>query len=101
MIYGKKNFIKNVKLELSLGLVINDEKISIIVGSEEAVKTKTQYYVVLVPGDDEKEKLADKIIKIFSKQCPNIKGLNILKNDIIDKIPAKGKILKTSIKYNS
>ncbi|MEM3329636.1 MAG: ribosome rescue protein RqcH [Saccharolobus sp.] len=101
MIYGKKNFIKNVKLELSLGLVINDEKISIIVGSEEAVKTKTQYYVVLVPGDDEKEKLADKIIKVFSKQRPNIKGLNILKNDIIDKIPAKGKILKTSITYNS
>lgn len=101
MIYGKKNFIKNVKLELAMGFIINNDTIKVLVGSEDSVKNKTNYYVILGPGDDEKEKVADKIIKIMNRMLPNVKGLNTLKNEIIDKIPAKSKIIKTSITYNS
>lgn len=101
MIYGKKNFIKNVKLELAMGFIINNDTIKVLVGSEDSVKNKTNYYVILRPGDDEKEKVADKIIKIMSRILQNVKGLNSLKNEIIDKIPAKSKIIKTSITYNS
>jgi len=101
MIYGKKNFIKNVKLELAMGFIINNDTIKVLVGSEDSVKNKTNYYVILRPGDDEKEKVADKIIKIMNRILQNVKGLNRLKNEIIDKIPAKSKIIKTSITYNS
>ncbi|MDT7861453.1 MAG: ribosome rescue protein RqcH [Saccharolobus sp.] len=101
MIYGKKNFIKNVKLELAMGFIINNDTIKVLVGSEDSVKNKTNYYVILRPGDDEKEKVADKIIKIMNRILQNVKGLNSLKNEIIDKIPAKSKIIKTSITYNS
>jgi len=101
MIYGKKNFIKNVKLELAMGFIINNDTIKVLVGSEDSVKNKTNYYVILRPSDDEKEKVADKIIKIMNRILQNVKGLNSLKNEIIDKIPAKSKIIKTSITYNS
>ncbi|WP_278465027.1 ribosome rescue protein RqcH [Saccharolobus islandicus] len=101
MIYGKKNFVKNVKLQLAIGLILSENSVSVIVGSEETVSAKTKYYAIIAPGDDDKERIAQKIIKVFSRALPDIKGLNALKTDIEDKIPGKSKIVKTSITYNS
>ncbi|AAK40541.1 Membrane conserved hypothetical protein [Saccharolobus solfataricus P2] len=101
MIYGKKNFIKNVKLQLAIGLILSENGVSVIVGSEETISAKTKYYVVIAPGDDDKERITQKIIKVFSRALPEINGLNALKTEIEDKIPGKSKIVKTSITYNS
>ncbi|TRM99797.1 fibronectin-binding domain-containing protein [Sulfolobus sp. F1] len=102
MIYGKKNFINKVRLELALGIILNNsDQISVIVGSEEAVKTRTNYYVIVSPGDDEKDKISEKIIKIFQRLLPNTKGLYALKEEIMDKLPGKSKIIKVSNLHNN
>ncbi|WP_338599826.1 ribosome rescue protein RqcH [Sulfolobus tengchongensis] len=101
MIYGKKNFVKNVKLELALGIVINGNTATIVVGSEEAVASKTKFYVIIAPGDDDKDKISQKILKVFARSLPEISGINALKVEIEDKIPGKSKIVKTSVTYNS
>ncbi len=102
MIYGKKNFINGVRLELALGIILNnDDQISVIVGSEEAVKIRTNHYVIVSPGDEEKDKISEKIIKIFQRLLPNTKGLYALKEEIMDKLPGKSKIIKVSNLHNN
>ncbi|MFP3259643.1 MAG: ribosome rescue protein RqcH [Sulfolobus sp.] len=91
MIYGKKNYIKNVKLELAIGLEIGQD-FRILVGSEDSVKTRTDNYVIIVPGDEDPSKLADKIIKQLSSKN-NIKGLKVFKEDLIRSLPGKSRIL--------
>jgi predicted ribosome quality control (RQC) complex YloA/Tae2 family protein len=91
MIYGKKNFIKNVKLELWIGLEDNNG-VRLFVGSEEAVKKRCMFHVKLVPGEDDPEKTASKIIKIMNRE--NIPGANGLKEEIIKILPGRCKVIK-------
>ena len=70
MIYGKKNYFKNVRLQLALCVV--DGKL--IVGDEESVKGKGKY-VVLLPGDIKSRELAEKIkkkIKISAEEIQRV-----------------------------
>ncbi|BBD72486.1 RNA-binding protein [Sulfodiicoccus acidiphilus] len=92
MVYGKKNYIKGVKLELTLGLEGKERKP--IVGSEEAVSSRTDVYVVLRPGD-ELEKLADRVVRIFSKRG-EIKGIGALKDELLKLLPGKSSITRVS-----
>jgi len=92
MIYGKKNYVKGVKLELSLGLEGEERKP--IVGSEEAISSRTQIYVVLGPGD-ELERLAERLVKVFSRRA-EVKGAGALKDEILKLLPGKSSILRVS-----
>ncbi|MBB5253226.1 ribosome rescue protein RqcH [Sulfurisphaera ohwakuensis] len=91
MIYGKKNFINNVKMQLFLGLT---EDFKIIVGSEEVVKkySSSNIFILLEPGDDDPSKLSTKIIKILQEKL-KLKGLRTLQDDIIRSLPGKSKIV--------
>lgn len=91
MIYGKKNFINNVKLQLFLGLT---NELKVIVGSEEVVKKFSGFnaYLLLEPGDEDPSKLTLKIIKIFQDKL-KIKGLRILQDDILKSLPGKSRIV--------
>jgi len=93
MIYGKKNYVK-VKLELYLGLEKVGESFRVIVGSERVVKNRAyKIYFKLVPGSLDPSKLSEKILKILSKEL-NLKGLNVLKEEIIMSLPGKSEIDK-------
>ncbi|BCU70397.1 RNA-binding protein [Stygiolobus caldivivus] len=97
MIYGKKNYIKNVKLELAVGLLRKDNEIKIIVGNTDNVSSKTDMYVVVSPGDEDPSKLGEKIIKYFHDKF-GIQGLKAIKEDLIREIPGKSRILMKKIK---
>jgi predicted ribosome quality control (RQC) complex YloA/Tae2 family protein len=97
MIYGKKNYIKNVRLQLAIGLIKSEEGLKVMTGNIDNVSSKTDTYVVISPGDDDPSKLADKIIKYFYEKF-GIKGLRALKEDIIREIPGKSKLLMKKIK---
>ncbi|EHP69343.1 putative RNA-binding protein, snRNP like protein [Metallosphaera yellowstonensis MK1] len=97
MIYGKKNFIKNVRLELAIGL---REEVRIEAGSEEAVKRRCNHYVVLTPGDNDVDKVAERVVKILTRGS-ELKGLKTLKEEIAKLIPGKSKILRTSLQLES
>ncbi|QIW25288.1 fibronectin-binding domain-containing protein [Sulfolobus sp. S-194] len=91
MIYGKKNFINNVKMQLFLGLT---EDFKVIVGSEEVVKKYSGFniFILLEPGDEDPSKLSAKIIKILQEKL-KLKGLRTLQDDIIRSLPGKSKIV--------
>lgn len=91
MIYGKKNYIKSVKLNLAIGFKINDS-LEIIVGSENSVSAKVKNYVLISPGD-ELERTADRIVKILS-EANSINAGKELKNEVLWILPGKSKIIK-------
>ena len=91
MIYGKKNYIKAVKLNLAIGFKIN-ESLEVIVGSENSVSSKVKNYVVITPGD-ELERTADRIVKILS-EANSISPSKELRNEVLSILPGKSKIVK-------
>ncbi|MEM1656950.1 MAG: ribosome rescue protein RqcH [Sulfolobaceae archaeon] len=93
MIYGKKNYVK-VKLELYLGLEKIENSFRVIVGSERVVKNRAyKIYFKIVPGNTDPSKLSEKILKILTKEL-NLKGLSVLKDEIIRALPGKSEIDK-------
>ncbi len=51
MIYGERNYVRNVPLTIFLGVQIVDGAFRIIVGGEHFVRNASESYVRLVPGD--------------------------------------------------
>ena len=80
MVYGKRNYIRNIPLTLALGLEKMNSWLRVIVGSEEHVKNKTVAYVTLIPGHISPHSLA-----------------KIIKEELIKKAPEKLKPLIKSI----
>lgn len=92
MIYGKKNYIKNVPLKLAIGIEINENGLRVIVGSEESISKKLKHYVVISPGE-EVERTGERIAKILS-EILSIENSKELRNEIINVLPGKSKIIK-------
>jgi len=91
MIYGKKNFINNVKLQLSIGIT---EDFKVITGNEDAVikYSNLDIYFVVEPGDEDPSKLSQKILKILQEKL-RVKGLKILQDDLAKSLPGKSRIV--------
>lgn len=91
MIYGKKNFINNVKLQLSLGIT---EDFKVITGNEDVIRKYSglDIYFILEPGDEDPSKLSIKILKILRERL-KVKGLKILQDDITKAIPGRSRII--------
>jgi predicted ribosome quality control (RQC) complex YloA/Tae2 family protein len=62
MIYGKKNYVKNLELKYAVGLQLEPQQV--ISGPVENVRKKARYYAVILPGEEDKDQLA-KDIKEF------------------------------------
>ncbi len=66
MVYGKRNYIKGVKLELAVGVeVINDKYYRVIAGPEELVSNRSKAYAMLTPGASSKEEVVEQIMKFL------------------------------------
>jgi len=70
VINGKKNYIKNVQLRISVGLKEVDEKPVIIAGPSSSVFAQTKIFVEIVPGNMSSEKLAKQIKQRLSEMVP-------------------------------
>lgn len=60
MIYGKRNYVKNVPLEVAIG-VKEEDGMKVIGGSVDAIAKQTSLYVRIVPGKETSSKLAKEI----------------------------------------
>jgi hypothetical protein len=98
VINGKKNYIKNLQLRISIGLKEVDEKQVIIGGPSSSVSAQTKIFVEIVPGNMSSEKLAKQIKQRLSEMAPQqMKQLvfNMSPEDFQRFIPAGGgKLLK-------
>lgn len=90
MIYGRKNYVRNVPLKLALGIQEWGEGLRFIVGTEEAVDSAGRLIALIVPGDVERERVSRKVVeKAWSKgmQTPPPQELSQM-------LPGRARILK-------
>ena len=101
MVYGKKNYIKNVELKLAIGLEINKEcTLRIVVGPESVVANKAKIYFVIIPG----ELKVEEVVEAFINELRN-RGLGVIANaidmnELKTKVPGKSKIVKIVVNEN-
>ncbi|MFH1328178.1 MAG: ribosome rescue protein RqcH [Candidatus Bathyarchaeota archaeon] len=67
IVNGKRNYLPNISLRLAVGIIINEE-IEIKTGPPSVIRSITDKYVEISPGDDFGKLLAFKIKKILSQK---------------------------------
>ncbi|MHA1417328.1 MAG: NFACT RNA binding domain-containing protein [Candidatus Heimdallarchaeaceae archaeon] len=97
MIYGEKNYVKNVEVNHVLGLIIHENYAQVIGGPMRSVDNKTDMIIRLKPGEISKGKIAKIIKQKFIEMCPEedkykVEALDI--NEIMDFIPGDSEIIK-------
>ena len=98
MIYGKRNYIKNVELKLTIGVKVYEESYKIIVGPEDLVSKQATCYATLVPNEIDPPQLARKLVNLWINKCKKEEHKLVMEsidiNELIQRIPGKSKILK-------
>jgi predicted ribosome quality control (RQC) complex YloA/Tae2 family protein len=68
-VVGKRNWTRGVPLRTAVGLIVNEET-RFVGGPVDAVKSKTQTYVVLLPGDYTGKELLQQILRLLMLKLP-------------------------------
>jgi hypothetical protein len=68
-VVGKRNWIRGVPLRVAVGIIVNEET-CFVGGPLDAVKAKTQTYVVLLPGDYMGKELLKQILRSLMLKLP-------------------------------
>lgn len=93
MIYGERNYVRNVPLEIFLGVQIVDGAYKIVVGNEHFIKKTSTSYVKLVPGDLSGPALTKKIKTLLIQRAdPSLSQLvsAIPESEILAYLPPGG-----------
>lgn len=97
MIYGKKNYVKNVKLEISVGVEpVYDEVYGyyqrVIVGPSELVKKRSIVYATIIPGSQSIEHVSKTILSKFTEICGK-DNIHVNVSDLRERIPGPSRII--------
>lgn len=68
MIYGKKGWIRGLKLEIAIGFKV-DDKVDVVGGAEGAVLSNSDYYVKIGVGDEKSGGISKKIKEHILKKA--------------------------------
>lgn len=79
MIYGTKNYVRNVTLEIAIGFKRENGAFRVIGGPLEAISKQTNLFVKVVPGSEPTGKLAKSIRKALAEMSPPEERREILK----------------------
>lgn len=96
MVYGRRNYIRGVRIELAIGIGFEEDSPLIIVGPQELVKRRSAVYAVLAPGDEDADHVAKRLKKIFLKLIDRERStlIDVVKIDEIrERIPGASRIL--------
>lgn len=95
MVYGEKNYIKNIELKLAIGIeLLNNDSIRIFVGPEEVVEKRAIAYFVIIPGDEDSKSIVQNFINFLKSRKLDDLASIIDADDIAEKIPGRSKIIK-------
>lgn len=91
MVYGKRNYIKGVKLELAVGIEVKGEAFKLLAGPPSALLKECKAVVILEPGRLEREETAEKVAKRLSSAL-TAKGLKarVQPSEILALLPRGG-----------
>ncbi|MHA2297140.1 MAG: ribosome rescue protein RqcH [Candidatus Hodarchaeales archaeon] len=90
MIRGKRNYIRGIALQITLGVILTEEYAMVIGGSLENVKQKSSYFVTIKPSEDKKGAIAKRVKAEFLKKVPKEKKYMVERldlNEIVAFIP--------------
>jgi predicted ribosome quality control (RQC) complex YloA/Tae2 family protein len=93
MLYGTKNYIRRVPVELSVGAILEEEYAIPISGPPSAVATQTEYHVQVVPGDTKKGQLVKEVLNRLKGLVPEDRAIlvsQIPQEDMMRVLPAGG-----------
>ena len=93
MMYGTKNFIRKVPVELAVGLLVDDATVIPMSGPPTAVASQTDYFVRITPADKKKgqlvKELQSRLRQIIPEEQANLVG-DIPQEDLMRVLPAGG-----------
>lgn len=100
MIYGKKNYLRQVPLRTAIGLLVTEETIKVIGGPRDAVASQTSLYVEIAPEEQPGPPLAKQVREQLAHKAPKQaqeRALALSLEEIQNFIPSgKGLILPQS-----
>lgn len=79
VISGKRNWLHGMPLKIAIGIIAEQDKIEFIHGPTDAVKTKTNTYTTIIPGDLTGKELLKQILKDLAKKTSKENREKILK----------------------
>ena len=95
---GKRNWLRGVPLRTAVGVVVENDALSFVGGPVDVVKTKTNTYVIIEPGDASGKELFRSVLGVLAEKMPKELRKKILKasaEEIRKFIPfSKGRILE-------
>ena len=88
MIRGSRNYLRGVELKLAVGLVVRDGEALVVSGPPSTIAKEAVAYVTLIPGDEERGRMARRIARIFSEHLRAM-GLDasIVVDDVLRVLP--------------
>ena len=70
MIRGSKNFVRNVQLQIAIGVKAEKERVSVIGGPPTAIAHQTDLYIKILPGEQTSSRLAKQMRKHLAEMAP-------------------------------
>jgi len=88
MVYGKRNYIRGVELELAVGVILDEKGLKLMAAPPSAAAAHCMVYVLLKPGKKPKPEIADEILSVFKEALAkkNIKAV-INRDDVLNLLP--------------
>lgn len=93
MIYGTKNLLRQVPVELAVGVLLEEEYAIPISGPPTAIEVQTEYFVRVLPGDEKKGQVVKTIQAMLKKLVPEEQShlvSQIPQEDLMRCLPAGG-----------
>ncbi len=81
MLYGTKNYIRSVPVELAVGVILEDEFAVPVSGPPSAISVLSEYQLRVIPGEGKKGQLVKDISNSLKKLVPE------RKSQLVDQIP--------------
>jgi predicted ribosome quality control (RQC) complex YloA/Tae2 family protein len=98
VVHGRRNWMRGAPLRIAIGIVRENGEVRFVGGPVDAVKTKTNVYVIVVPGDLKGKVLFNRVLAVLAGKMPKELREKVLKasvEGIREYIPySKGRILE-------
>ena len=98
MLYGTKNYIRSVPVELAVGVILEDEFAIPVSGPPSAISTLSEYHLKVIPSDGKKGQLVKSISNALKGLVPEGKSQlvdQIPQEDLMRVLPAGGGKIKS------
>ncbi|GAB6147534.1 ribosome rescue protein RqcH [Stetteria hydrogenophila] len=99
MVYGRKNYLPPIPLQLAVGLAVdNEQQLPIVIaGPEDLVARRSLAYALLAPGDEGVEAVAGKVKEAWASKLEYPDSLlaeAIPLDEVKQRIPGRSRVLK-------